>query len=56
MQIKLEHIVAAIKAMQRAEEALASDMNKSRAITDSQLARWTLEAAIGSETIAVLEN
>lgn len=56
MQIKLEYIVTAIKAMQKAEEALVSGSNTSRAITDSQLARWTLEAVIGQETIAVLEK
>ena len=56
MQIKLEYIVAALKALERAEGALETGINQSRAITDCQLARWTLEAAIGEETVAVLEK
>lgn len=54
--MKLEYIVAAIQAMQKAEVALISGSNTSRAITECQLARWTLEAVIGEETVSVLER
>jgi hypothetical protein len=58
MNLKLEYIVDAIKALQAAEAVLTKDefVPRTQAQTQCLMARATLEAAIGSETVAVLEN
>lgn len=58
MQLRLEHIVAAIKALQAAEAVLTRDefIPRTQAQTQCLIARATLEAAIGSEVVEVAEN
>jgi len=58
MQIKLEYIVDAIKALRNAELVLTQDgfLPRTKAQTECLIARATLEAAIGDHTIAVLEK
>lgn len=53
MQMKLEYVVDAIKAFQKAEEALSTGIGESRAITECLIARARLEAAIGDEVVAL---
>lgn len=56
--IRLEYIVEAIKAFKAAELVLTGDefLPRAKAQTECLMARATLEAAIGSESIAVLEH
>jgi len=58
MQMKLEYIVDAIKALRAAESVLTSDefLPRSKAVTECLVARATLEAAIGDHTLTVLEK
>lgn len=58
MDIRLEHIVTAIKALRAAETILTEDDYgaRSRAVTECLIARARLEAAIGDVSIAVLEK
>lgn len=58
MQMKLEYIVEAIKALRAAESVLIEDefIPRAKVKTECLMARVTLEAAIGSESIAVLEG
>jgi len=58
MDIRLEHIVTAIKALRNAELVLTQDefLPRSKAVTECLMARATLEAAIGDHTLTVLEK
>lgn len=55
MLIKLDHIITAIKALQTAERAMETGIQESRAITECLIARARLEAAIGAESVTVVE-
>lgn len=55
MLIKLDHILTAIKALQTAERAIETGIPDGRAITECLIARSRLEAAIGAESVTVVE-
>lgn len=58
MQMKLEHIVEAIKALKTAEQVLTGDefLPRAKAKTECLMARATLEAAIAQTPIAVISE